>query len=166
MATVKSREHRAVPRSMDRAQFEHILLTTSQLALILVGAVALAIALALGKFILAPISLAIVVGLMFGPVADAMERRGTPAALPHSTRRPARAEMPWVATTSADSTRMAAVCPRTRAAPGSFARTDGSTSCRGSSAAGFAVSRVRDVLPRAGTRSIHITAVCHLTGAS
>jgi predicted PurR-regulated permease PerM len=81
VATVKSREHRAVPRSMDRAQFEHILLTTSQLALILVGAVALAIALALGKFILAPISLAIVIGLMFGPVADAMEHRGTPAAL-------------------------------------------------------------------------------------
>ena len=32
----------------------------------------------LGKFILAPISLAIVIGLMFGPVADAMERRGVP----------------------------------------------------------------------------------------
>ena len=66
---------------MGRAQFEHILLNTSQLAMILAGAVALAIALALGKFILAPISLAIVIGLMFGPVADAMERRGMPAAL-------------------------------------------------------------------------------------
>jgi predicted PurR-regulated permease PerM len=66
---------------MDRAQFEHILLNTSQLAVILLGAVALAIALALGKFILAPISLAIVIGLMFGPVADAMERRGLPTAL-------------------------------------------------------------------------------------
>ena len=66
---------------MDRVQFEHILVTTSRLAIILAGAVALAIALALGKFILAPIALAIVVGLMFGPVADAMERRGVPAAL-------------------------------------------------------------------------------------
>jgi predicted PurR-regulated permease PerM len=66
---------------MDRAQFEHILLTTSQLAMILAGAVALAVALSLGKFILAPISLAIVIGLMFGPVADAMERRGMPSAL-------------------------------------------------------------------------------------
>jgi predicted PurR-regulated permease PerM len=66
---------------MDRAQFEHILENTSQLAVILLGAVALAIALALGKFILAPISLAIVIGLMFGPVADAMERRGLPTAL-------------------------------------------------------------------------------------
>lgn len=66
---------------MDRAQFEHILLTTSQLAMILAGGVALAVALSLGKFILAPISLAIVIGLMFGPVADAMERRGMPSAL-------------------------------------------------------------------------------------
>ena len=81
VATAKSREHRAVPRSMDRAQFEHIVLTTSHLAMILVGAVVLAVALALGKFILAPISLAIVIGLMFGPIADAMEHRGTPAAL-------------------------------------------------------------------------------------
>src|SRR3569832_1761103 len=76
-----TRESRAAPKSMGRAQFEHILLNTSQLAMILAGAVALAIALALGKFILAPISLAIVIGLMFGPVADAMERRGMPAAL-------------------------------------------------------------------------------------
>jgi predicted PurR-regulated permease PerM len=37
--------------------------------------------LALGKAILAPIALAMVVGLMFGPVADAMEHRGVPAAL-------------------------------------------------------------------------------------
>jgi predicted PurR-regulated permease PerM len=66
---------------MDRAQYEHILLTTSQLAMILAGGVALAVALSLGKFILAPISLAIVIGLMFGPVADAMERRGMPSAL-------------------------------------------------------------------------------------
>lgn len=81
MATTRTKNSRAVPRSMDRAQFEHILENTSQLAVILLGAVALAIALALGKFILAPISLAIVIGLMFGPVADAMERRGLPTAL-------------------------------------------------------------------------------------
>lgn len=36
---------------------------------------------ALGKFILAPISLAIVIGLMFGPISDIMERRGVPSAL-------------------------------------------------------------------------------------
>jgi len=81
VATTRTKNSRAVPRSMDRAQFEHILENTSQLAVILLGAVALAIALALGKFILAPISLAIVIGLMFGPVADAMERRGLPTAL-------------------------------------------------------------------------------------
>jgi predicted PurR-regulated permease PerM len=66
---------------MDRAQFEKILLTTSQLGVIILAAVAFAIALSLGKFILAPISLAIVIGLMFGPVADAMEKRGVPSAL-------------------------------------------------------------------------------------
>ncbi len=66
---------------MDREQFQGILRTTSQLALVLLGAIALAIALSLGKFILAPISLAIVIGLMFGPVADMMERRGLPSAL-------------------------------------------------------------------------------------
>ena len=66
---------------MDRVQFEHILQNASRVAVVLIGVVAFAVAMALGKFILAPISLAIVVGLMFGPVADAMERRGVPSAL-------------------------------------------------------------------------------------
>jgi len=66
---------------MDRAQFENILRNSSQVALLLVGVLAFAVAMALGKFILAPISLAIVIGLMFGPVSDVMERRGVPSAL-------------------------------------------------------------------------------------
>ncbi|MEO7222412.1 MAG: AI-2E family transporter, partial [Devosia sp.] len=57
------------------------MLTTSQVAVVVLGGIALAFALSLGKFILAPISLAIVIGLMFGPVADAMEKRGLPSAL-------------------------------------------------------------------------------------
>lgn len=66
---------------MNRAQFEQILTNTSRIALLIVGVLAFAIAMGLGKFILAPISLAIVVGLMFGPVADMFERRGVPSAL-------------------------------------------------------------------------------------
>lgn len=68
-------------RSMDRSQFEHILQNSSRLSILVMGLVAFAVAMSLGKFILAPISLAIVIGLMFGPVADAMERRGVPSAL-------------------------------------------------------------------------------------
>lgn len=66
---------------MDRTQFEHILQNVSQLSIMMIGIFAFAVAMSLGKFILAPISLAIVIGLMFGPVADAMERRGVPSAL-------------------------------------------------------------------------------------
>ena len=66
---------------MDRAQFERILQNAARVATLLMGVFAFAVAMALGKFILAPIALAIVVGLMFGPVADAMERRGVPSGL-------------------------------------------------------------------------------------
>lgn len=81
MAARTSKSSRAAPRSMDRAQFERILENSSQIAILLMGIVAFAVAMSLGKFILAPVSLAIVIGLMFGPVADAMERRGLPAGL-------------------------------------------------------------------------------------
>lgn len=66
---------------MSDSQFERVITSSSRFAMVIVGALAVIIALALGKTILAPIALAIVVGLMFGPVADAMERRGVPAAL-------------------------------------------------------------------------------------
>jgi predicted PurR-regulated permease PerM len=66
---------------MTDTQFERILNLSARLSLLLLGMLALVIALALGKVILAPIALAIVVGLMFGPVADGLERRGVPAAL-------------------------------------------------------------------------------------
>lgn len=66
---------------MRREQFENILENAARLSLILIAVFAFAIAMSLGKFVLAPISLAIVVGLMFGPVADALERRGVPSSL-------------------------------------------------------------------------------------
>ena len=66
---------------MSDSQFERVITASSRFAMVIVGVLAVIIALGLGKVILAPISLAIVVGLMFGPVADAMERRGLPAAI-------------------------------------------------------------------------------------
>lgn len=66
---------------MYREEFERILSNSSRVALLVLGILAFAIAMSLGKFILAPIALAVVIGLMFGPVADMMERRGIPSAL-------------------------------------------------------------------------------------
>ena len=66
---------------MSGSQFERVTVVSARFALLITGALALVVALALGKVILAPISLAIVVGLMFGPIADLLERRGVPAAL-------------------------------------------------------------------------------------
>jgi predicted PurR-regulated permease PerM len=78
---IKASRQPAVPRFMSDMQFERVVTQSARLSLLLLGALALIIALALGKVILAPITLAIVVGLMFGPVADGLERRGVPAAL-------------------------------------------------------------------------------------
>ncbi len=66
---------------MSGSQFDHVMSLSARFALLITGALALVVALALGKAILAPISLAMVVGLMFGPVADFLERRRIPPAL-------------------------------------------------------------------------------------
>lgn len=72
---------RAVPKSMSGIQFDRVTTLSSRFALIVLGVLAVIVALSLGRVILAPITLAIVVGLMFGPVADLLERRGIPSAL-------------------------------------------------------------------------------------
>src|SRR3569833_1540755 len=77
----KASRQPAIPKSMSDSQLERVLTTASKFAMLVAGVLALIIALALGKVILAPIALAMVVGLMFGPVADAMERRGMPAGI-------------------------------------------------------------------------------------
>jgi predicted PurR-regulated permease PerM len=66
---------------MTTTQFERVMIVSARVALLICGVLALVVALALGKVILAPVTLAIVVGLMFGPLADMMERRGVPPAL-------------------------------------------------------------------------------------
>lgn len=65
-------------REISSTHFERILANTSQLAIVAMGALALLIALKLGEVVLAPVFLAITVGLMFGPVADILEKRGIP----------------------------------------------------------------------------------------
>ncbi len=65
-------------RDISNTQFERILGNSAQLAMVAVGALAVLIALNLGQLILAPIFLAVVVGLMFGPVADLLDKRGVP----------------------------------------------------------------------------------------
>lgn len=71
----------AMPKTITPTQFERVVTFGSRLAMVMVGALAFAVALVLGKPILAPLSLAIVAGLVFGPVADRLERRGIVPAL-------------------------------------------------------------------------------------
>lgn len=66
---------------MTAAEFQRVLTNSAQVALLLVGAVAMVAVLSIGKVILAPIMLAVVIGMMFGPLADLLERRGIRPAL-------------------------------------------------------------------------------------
>lgn len=66
---------------MARTQFERVLSIASQVAIVLVAVVAAVVALQQAQVVLAPVFLAIIVGLMFGPIADALEARGIPEAL-------------------------------------------------------------------------------------
>jgi predicted PurR-regulated permease PerM len=68
-------------KSMDDSQFERVLTNVSRIAIVLIGAVVGLVALQAGQFFLAPVTLAVVIGLMFGPLADRLERLGIPPAL-------------------------------------------------------------------------------------
>lgn len=60
--------------------FDQIFSSAASIASILVGFVAFAVVLHFGKPVLAPVALAVVIGLMFGPLADRLERAGLPPA--------------------------------------------------------------------------------------
>lgn len=64
-----------------KSNMEVVLSRSAQIAAIFVGVVAFFFALKAAEYILAPISLGIVIGLMLGPVAAALERRGLPCGL-------------------------------------------------------------------------------------
>ena len=71
----------AASEDMSSSQFERLLGNASRLAIVFVGFLAALVALQAGQVILAPVTLAIVIGLMFGPVADRVENWGVPPAL-------------------------------------------------------------------------------------
>jgi len=66
---------------MSESQFERITGNAARIAVVFIGFLALLVALQAGQVFLAPVTLAIVIGLMFGPVADRVERFGVPPAL-------------------------------------------------------------------------------------
>lgn len=75
------RHQRAMPKSMNSSQFERVAERGARLAILAAGGLAVIVGLALGQVILAPICLALIIGLMFGPLADLFERRGVPPVL-------------------------------------------------------------------------------------
>lgn len=72
---------KAAPVDMNTSQFERVLNNAARLAMVAVGFVLLLTALREGQVFLAPVTLAVVIGLMFGPVADRVESWGVPPAL-------------------------------------------------------------------------------------
>lgn len=72
---------KGLPVHLNEAEFKDLLANAARLATIFVAAVVLVAALMYGRALLLPVSLAIIVGLMFGPVADNFEKRGIPPAI-------------------------------------------------------------------------------------
>ena len=69
----------SIVRLPAKSSFELFLVRGAQAAMMFVGVLALIFMLHAGEFILAPISLAIVIGLMLGPIATQLENHGVPA---------------------------------------------------------------------------------------
>ncbi|OAM79244.1 AI-2E family transporter [Devosia elaeis] len=72
---------KAAPVDMNESQFERVLNNAARLAVVGIGLAVLLMVLQAGQVFLAPVTLAIVIGLMFGPVADKVESWGVPPAL-------------------------------------------------------------------------------------
>lgn len=71
----------AIPRVPPRSDFETVLTSASKLSMVMLAVVATMAALWLGRVLIAPVALAIIIGLMFGPVASRLERGGIPPSL-------------------------------------------------------------------------------------
>jgi predicted PurR-regulated permease PerM len=76
-----SKRRRPFKNDITEAQFDRMVQTTSRLAMVFIGFCVVVFALKAAQSILVPVALAIVVGLMFGPVADRLEARGIPSAI-------------------------------------------------------------------------------------
>ncbi|RYE60276.1 MAG: AI-2E family transporter, partial [Hyphomicrobiales bacterium] len=72
---------RSAPDEMNESQFERVLNNAARLAIVAIGIVVMLFVLQAGQVFLAPVTLAIVIGLMLGPVADRLEAVGVPPAL-------------------------------------------------------------------------------------
>ncbi len=70
-----------IVRLPPKSNVEIFLAQAAQVSVIVIGVIALIFALAAGEYILAPISLGIVIGLMLGPIAARLERHGFPPGL-------------------------------------------------------------------------------------
>ncbi|MBI4920289.1 MAG: AI-2E family transporter [Devosia nanyangense] len=79
--TYPLRRSARLERELANTRFEHILGSASQLSLIFIGCAAALLIVQSAQFILAPILLAVIIGLMCGPIADLMEHRGVRPAL-------------------------------------------------------------------------------------
>jgi len=72
---------RRVQDTTGKSSFERVLANAAQASVVIIGLVVALAAIREGQVFLAPVTLAIVVGLMFGPLADIVEARGVPPAL-------------------------------------------------------------------------------------
>lgn len=71
----------AFVRLPPKLDIDVLLAVAARLSLVLLATIAAMVALYLGRYILSPVALAIVIGLMFGPVATRLESRGAPKEL-------------------------------------------------------------------------------------
>ncbi len=74
----RTRQQRTLARELSKTHFERVLANTAQISMVIVAVVAAVVALQEAQVVLAPVLLAIIVGLMVGPIADALEARGVP----------------------------------------------------------------------------------------
>lgn len=81
MSTSEPKVARGRRRDLSESQFEDLLRIISQLSIVVIGVVVVTVAMVSAKVVLMPIFLAVIIGLMFGPVADRLEERGLPSAL-------------------------------------------------------------------------------------
>jgi len=70
-----------IVRLPPRSNFEVVLGNASRLAVVGLGLIGLTAVLIYGQYVLMPVTLGVIVGLMFSPIAGFLERRGIPAAL-------------------------------------------------------------------------------------
>lgn len=72
------RRSKRLSEEIANTHFERVLGNSAQLAIVFIGLVAVVAALQIAQVVFAPVFCAIVIGLMFGPIADLLEKRGVP----------------------------------------------------------------------------------------